>query len=122
MSAGAAQAKHLTQDQYAMNHPAGRIGKRLTLRVADLMFPLQQLPLVQPDITVLDALAELSGKGHGCVLITSSSPQTCARSTSARTPRQSANFPSNWGPLMPVARDLQPCWADQNPLRTFTTC
>ena len=32
-----AQAKHLTRDQYAMNHPAGRIGKRLMLRVVDVM-------------------------------------------------------------------------------------
>ncbi len=70
-SRGRAQAKHLTQDQYAMNHPAGRIGKRLTLRVADVMVPLPQLPLARPTVTVLDALAELSGKGHGCVLITS---------------------------------------------------
>ncbi len=63
-----------------MNHPAGRIGKRLTLRVADLMFPLPQLPLVRPDVTVLDALAELSGKGHGCVLITSCDHNSCAAS------------------------------------------
>lgn len=27
------QAKNLTREEYAMNHPAGRIGKRLTLRV-----------------------------------------------------------------------------------------
>ena len=31
------QANHLTRDEYAMNHPAGRIGKRLMLRVADVM-------------------------------------------------------------------------------------
>lgn len=31
------QAKHLTRDQYAMNHPAGRIGKRLMLHVSDVM-------------------------------------------------------------------------------------
>ena len=85
MTAEPPQAKHLTQDQYAMNHPAGRIGKRLTLRVADLMFPLPQLPLLRPDITVLDALTELSGKGHGCVLITSSSPISCAAPSSARS-------------------------------------
>ena len=74
-----AQAKHLTQDQYAMNHPAGRIGKRLTLRVADVMVPLPQLPLVRPTVTVLDALAELSGKGHGCVLITSRASKPCVK-------------------------------------------
>ena len=45
--AGAVQAKHLTQDQYAMNHPAGRIGRRLTLRVADVMLTGHTLmPLV----------------------------------------------------------------------------
>jgi hypothetical protein len=27
------QAKKLTMDEYAMNHPAGRIGKRLILKV-----------------------------------------------------------------------------------------
>ena len=31
------QANHLTRDEYAMNHPAGRIGKRLMLKVADIM-------------------------------------------------------------------------------------
>ena len=42
------QAKHLTQDQYAMNHPAGRIGRRLTLRVADVMLSeSSSLPLVR---------------------------------------------------------------------------
>lgn len=34
-------------DQYAANHPAGRIGKRLTLRVADLMLSGAALPLVR---------------------------------------------------------------------------
>ena len=29
--------KGLTQNQYAMNHPAGRIGKRLVLKVTDVM-------------------------------------------------------------------------------------
>ena len=43
------QAKHLTQDQYAMNHPAGRIGRRLTLRVADVMLSGRSfMPLVRP--------------------------------------------------------------------------
>lgn len=34
-------------DQYAANHPAGRIGKRLTLRVADLMLSGAALPVVR---------------------------------------------------------------------------
>eukprot|EP00873_Tetraselmis_striata_P013855 jgi/Tetstr1/434119/TSEL_023263.t1 len=63
------QAHHLTQDQYAMNHPAGRIGKRLILRVQDCMLSGDKVPRVSPDMKVVDTLVELSGKGCGCVLV-----------------------------------------------------
>merc|ERR1712100_314652 len=63
------QAKSLTMDQYAMNHPAGRIGKRLILSVKDVMKPLSGLPLAKPDEKLVDALVELSSKGQGCLLI-----------------------------------------------------
>ena len=36
---GTLYVKGLTQNQYAMNHPAGRIGKRLVLKVTDVMKP-----------------------------------------------------------------------------------
>lgn len=63
------QAKHLTRDEYAMNHPAGRIGRRLILRVADVMLSNGDVPVVAPETLVADALAELSSKGCGCVLV-----------------------------------------------------
>lgn len=45
-----AQAKQLTQDEYAMNHPSGRIGKRLMLRVADVMLTGKAVPRVTPEV------------------------------------------------------------------------
>jgi len=63
------QAKQLTQEEYAMNHPAGRIGKRLILNVRDVMKLEAGLPMVAPDITIVNALVELSSKGCGCVLV-----------------------------------------------------
>lgn len=63
------KAKQLTMDQYAANHPAGRIGKRLTLRVADLMLTGAALPVVPPEMHIIDVLTELSSKGQGCVLV-----------------------------------------------------
>ena len=51
------QAKHLTQDQFAMNHPAGRIGKRLMLRVSDLMLTGRDLPLARPNDGVMEVSA-----------------------------------------------------------------
>lgn len=65
-------SRNLTKDQYAMNHPAGRIGKRLMLHVSDVMISGNALPIVRPDLKVVDTLVELSGKGCGCVLVTDS--------------------------------------------------
>ncbi len=62
------QAKNLTKDQYAMNHPAGRIGKRLILRVVDVA-KQNDIPLVTGENKVMDILVELSSKGKGCVLV-----------------------------------------------------
>ncbi|GAQ83507.1 sugar isomerase [Klebsormidium nitens] len=64
------QAKHLTREQYAKNHPAGRIGKRLILRVQDVMKKGAELPLCAPEAPLMDMLVELTQKGCGCLLVT----------------------------------------------------
>jgi len=60
--------KRFTFDQFAMNHPAGSIGKKLKLKVEDLMVQENDLPVCQLEDTLGDALIELSNKGLGCVL------------------------------------------------------
>mmetsp|Transcript_34175 Transcript_34175/g.96870 ORF Transcript_34175/g.96870 Transcript_34175/m.96870 type:complete len:347 (-) Transcript_34175:139-1179(-) len=62
-------SRNLSKDEYAMNHPAGRIGKRLMLHVNDVMISGDKLPVVSPDMKVVDTLVELSGKGCGSVLV-----------------------------------------------------
>ena len=52
-------AKGLTPDEYAMNHPAGRIGKRLVLKVADVM-KIDGLPCCTPSQNGLAALVQLA--------------------------------------------------------------
>jgi len=39
----------ISSEQFAFNHPAGAIGRELTLTVADLMVPVQELPPLEPD-------------------------------------------------------------------------
>ncbi|MDF2549606.1 MAG: uncharacterized protein K0S07_673 [Chlamydiales bacterium] len=65
------RVKNFSLDQYAKNHPAGRIGKRITLHVRDLMLSGRDLPLCHPQQSVLDILVELSDKKCGCVLVVS---------------------------------------------------
>ena len=61
--------KGLTKVDYAKNHPAGRIGKRLILRIEDLMKKFEDLPLCSPDDTLMNALPALNEKGFGCILV-----------------------------------------------------
>lgn len=59
-------------DQYILNHPSGRIGKRMSLRVKDLMIQGQKIPFCFPTDLLTDVLVELSNKRCGCVLIVDS--------------------------------------------------
>lgn len=63
------QHKNFGLAEYAMNHPAGKIGRRLTLRVKDLMLKSKDLPLCRPSDKLVDTLVELSNKRCGCVLV-----------------------------------------------------
>jgi arabinose-5-phosphate isomerase len=61
------QVKGLTPDDFALNHPAGRLGKRLTLRVADLMHGGAENPTITIDAPWLEVIASISRGGLGAV-------------------------------------------------------
>lgn len=63
------QAKQFTLNDFAANHPAGFLGRKITLKVADLMLKEADIPLAKPEQKVLDILHELSTKRCGCVLV-----------------------------------------------------
>ncbi len=45
------QAKRITAEEFAINHPAGKLGKRLALRVKDLMHSGENNPVIHPAAT-----------------------------------------------------------------------
>lgn len=61
--------KNFSVMEFAMNHPAGKIGRRLTIRVKDLMLKEKDLPLAKPKDKLVDTLVELSNKRCGCVMV-----------------------------------------------------
>lgn len=61
--------KNFSLNEYALNHPSGQIGKRITLLVRDLMLSGERLPLCKPDDPLGLALVELSNKRCGCILV-----------------------------------------------------
>ncbi len=58
------QAKGLTAEDFAANHPAGRLGKRLTLKVKNLM---HESPNVSPDSNWLEVVKAISKHSLGAV-------------------------------------------------------
>ena len=62
------QMKGLTPEAFAFNHPAGRLGKRLTLRVRDLMHS-SDYPKLAPDAQWTDVVCALTQGGFGAVNI-----------------------------------------------------
>lgn len=61
------QAKGLTHEDFALNHPAGRLGKRLSLKVCNLMHSGSDSPSVAPDASWLEVVTSISNGGLGAV-------------------------------------------------------
>lgn len=61
------QMKGLTPEDFALNHPAGRLGKRLTLKVSDLMRKGDDNPTVLPSASWVEVISAITRGGLGAV-------------------------------------------------------
>ena len=64
------EVKGITSQDFALNHPAGRLGKRLTLRVSDLMHGGTDNPVVSPNASWTAIASAISKGGLGAVNVT----------------------------------------------------
>lgn len=58
------------ESDFAFLHPGGTIGKRLFIRVSDLMHRGDEVPIVSPNTTITQAVVEISSKRLGIAVIT----------------------------------------------------
>jgi len=63
--------KGFSSDDFHALHPGGKLGRRL-LKVRDIMHGGDELPSVGLDVTMSEALIEMTTKGFGCVGVTDS--------------------------------------------------
>lgn len=56
-------------EDFALFHPSGALGKRLILKVEDLMHSGDRLPIIGFDKKVSDAIFMMSSKGFGCTAV-----------------------------------------------------
>jgi arabinose-5-phosphate isomerase len=58
-----------TAEDFALSHPAGTLGRRLLIKVDDIMHTGDQLPKTSGNRTVAEALIEMTQKGLGMIAI-----------------------------------------------------
>jgi arabinose-5-phosphate isomerase len=67
------EARGFTADDFAFSHPGGTLGKKLLLKVGDVMRSGGAIPRVDAATPLADALLEISNKGLGMTTVTDAS-------------------------------------------------
>tara|TARA_R110002072_G_scaffold11196_2_gene50900 strand:- start:57820 stop:58794 length:975 start_codon:yes stop_codon:yes gene_type:complete len=71
------EARGFTREDFAFSHPGGRLGRRLLLKVRDIMHGGDAIPRVAAQTRLKDALFEISSKGLGMTTVVDESGRLC---------------------------------------------
>ena len=69
------ESRGFSKEDFALSHPGGSLGKKLLLRVNDVMHTGLQIPKVTADTLLKDALVEMTRKGLGITAIVDDNDQ-----------------------------------------------
>lgn len=69
------EAREFTVEDFALSHPGGSLGRRLLLRVSDLMHKGERIPVVGTAAPLRDALMEMTAKGLGMTAVVDQAEQ-----------------------------------------------
>lgn len=63
-------ARGFSEQDFARSHPGGTLGKRLLVKVTDIMHIENEIPVVRSDMNLKQGLLEMTSKGLGMTAIT----------------------------------------------------
>lgn len=63
------EQREFSREDFALYHPGGTLGKRLLLRVDELMVTGDAIPRVAGDLPLRDAIVEMTSKRLGCTCV-----------------------------------------------------
>ncbi|TDJ44950.1 MAG: KpsF/GutQ family sugar-phosphate isomerase [Gammaproteobacteria bacterium] len=63
------ESRGFTQEDFALSHPGGSLGRKLLLRVKDIMRTDAAIPRVAANTSVIDGLMEMTSKGLGMTAV-----------------------------------------------------
>lgn len=65
--------RNFTKEDFAMFHPGGNLGKRLFLKVEEMMIAGTNVPIVQENVSLSDAIMEITSKRLGATCVVDAS-------------------------------------------------
>lgn len=71
------EQKKFTQRDFALTHPKGSLGRRLTVQVSDIMAKGNAVPLVAESASVTDLILEMTSKRYGVSGVVNSEGTLC---------------------------------------------
>lgn len=66
------EARGFTAEDFAFSHPGGALGRKLLLKVEDIMHKDTEVPRVRPQTSLSQALLEMTAKGFGMTTVVDS--------------------------------------------------
>lgn len=69
--------RNFTKEEFAMLHPGGNLGKRLLLRVEEIMVSGSNVPIVKHHVSLADAIVEMTSKRLGATCVVDESGILC---------------------------------------------
>lgn len=63
------EERHFSSEDFALLHPGGQLGRKLLLRVADIMHTGDQIPVVSEETNMKDVILEMTSKRLGTTTV-----------------------------------------------------
>ncbi|MGF1775232.1 KpsF/GutQ family sugar-phosphate isomerase [Vibrio nomapromontoriensis] len=67
------EARGFSEEDFALSHPGGALGRKLLLKLSDIMHSGEALPFVTPETLIRDALLRITEKGLGMTAVVNKS-------------------------------------------------
>jgi arabinose-5-phosphate isomerase len=64
------ETRGFTREDFARSHPAGQLGRRLLLRIQDVMHQDEEIPRVSEEASISEAIVEMTAKRLGMTAVT----------------------------------------------------
>jgi arabinose-5-phosphate isomerase len=64
------ETRGFTREDFARSHPAGQLGRRLLLRIQDIMHRDEEIPKVSEEASISEAIVEMTAKRLGMTAVT----------------------------------------------------